>query len=181
MVELPSLSDEFRGFLIEAKAHGYGSSSAERVTLASGAVEITYEDDNWLYTDSYVGGSPFAGYEHVSARHPAEARKWLPVWGMSYYGAILHKRLTGEKLGELLGQVLSTPDSNLPVRGPTKHFFGEGWGRYELRGAGSLERFEATETIGKGTNGVLYRAHFIGGIIDHDSQLEQLKPTWLTS
>ncbi len=177
--KLPVLSEEFRDFLIEAKSHGYGSDSAERITRSSGAVEISYQDGDWLYTDSFVGGTPFTGYEHVSARDPRYEETWLPIWGMNYLGGITNSRLSAAVLSELLGQVLTKPNVHFPIRGPIGHFFQNEWGRYELRQKGSLEEFSATETIGRSTQNVFYRARLLGGLINRNRGLEASGQIWL--
>src|SRR5579884_2023273 len=97
---LPQLSPEFREFLVEAKIKGYGSESAAKTRLESGATEIVYETDSWRYTDNYVGGDPYVGYENVAYEREG---LWLPVWGMAYSGRIRDSELDGETLGTLLG------------------------------------------------------------------------------
>jgi hypothetical protein len=158
-------AQELTDFLIEAKRHGYGTADTNRAELASGAHQISYEVEDWLYTDNFVGGNPFTGYEHVAKRLPDGPQKWLPVWGMSYYGSILDDRLTGKELNRLLGKVLENPEPTFPIRGPRMHFL-SGFGRYELRADGTLANFTAKEWIGRSTRHKLYRAQFIGGVIN---------------
>lgn len=177
----PVLSGEFRDFLIEAKQNGYGSERAEKHKTESGAYEIVYERDGYRYTDNYIGGDPFIGYEHVSARHPHDEELWVPVWGMNYSGGIIDSRITPEELGDLLGKALARPDKNLPIRGP------RGWSKlgagmiYEMRhqvGA-RLEEFSATELIYELLSPLAYVAHFSGRLAARNVQLESLSPPWL--
>ena len=66
--QLPKLSQEFHDFLAEAKQHGYGSPDAQQVVTDSGARQISYQRDPYLYLDNFVGGNPYSGYEHVSVK-----------------------------------------------------------------------------------------------------------------
>jgi hypothetical protein len=180
MAKAPVLSQEFRDFLIEAKTHGYGTESVDKLTLYSGSTEIAYEDGDWLYMDSYAGGDPFTGYEHVSVRHPQDSGTWVPVWGMNYFGQIKNNRISGQRLAQLLGEVLVKPEPAMPIRGPQMHFFKNGGGRYELRNTrGTLESFTAFEVIGRNMQDQLYRAEFMGGLINRNPELEALNPRWL--
>src|SRR5678809_12871 len=77
------LSDEFREFIVDAKKHGYGSKNVRKLATPSGGTEIVYQKGDWLYTDTFIGGDPYGGFEHVSYKRQNGKNFWLPVWGMS--------------------------------------------------------------------------------------------------
>lgn len=180
---LPQLSSEFREFLVEAKQNGYGSELATKTNLKSGASEIVYEADDWRYTDNYVGGDPYVGYEHVSYKADGV---WRPVWGMAYRGRIRDLELDGNTLGELLGTFLAQPDADMPIRGPLKAEDNAHGFRYRLTYAAmsKLENFEANEWIykthEKGEN-LVYTASLLGGLANRVITLEAQSPPWLTA
>ena len=182
--EVPRLSEDFRDFLIEAKQHGYGMPDAQLVPEPenSGAKVIVYERAPYLYVDNFVGGSPYLGYEHVSALVDGV---YTPVWGMSYFERF-RGDITPQQLGGTLGKVLASPDTSFPIRGPFE--WEEDDMHYRLQpfsGSEKLEAFEAKETISRinplGNKQTLYVAEFAGKLVNRSVALEATNPTWLAN
>src|SRR3989338_11482778 len=51
-----------------------------------GSYDITYDEGDFHYRDSFVGFSDFCGQEHVTF-------KGEPVWSMAYYGYLLQPKI----------------------------------------------------------------------------------------
>lgn len=178
----PELSPMFREFLVEAKLNGYGSEDVVKTRLESGANEIVFEQDDWRYTDNYIGGNPYAGYESVAVKQADEL--WLPVWGMAYKSKPLDPELDGATLGGLLGEFLSQPDPTLPIRGPLNAWDKSKSYRYRLTHSFSsnLEDFEAGEQITRRqgeSDRILYSARFLGGLANSDNTNSRSNKPWL--
>ncbi len=180
MSELSKLSPSFRDFLIEAKQHGYGSPDAQQTRTETGSQRIVYQKGPYIYLDSFVGGEPFGGYEHVSVKL---GYTYTPIWAMAYYETHKDPELADEELGKVLSTVLAQPDPSLPIRGPNH------WkqGKYEYalytEDYGALEKFTAEEWIAKQVSArqkkVIYTARFIGGLVNLDASSQVIKPNWL--
>ncbi len=174
--QLPKLSTEFREFLTDAHKLGYGAPEANVTRTESGARIISYQKDGWRYHDQYAGGVPFVGFEQVSVIDPRDRNRWMPVWGMNYFGRIEDDNFTGRQLGDWLRLVLRDPDIRIPVRGPTlARRYGE---EYQFRSDGELEAFSATERILLDDR-VVYTAQMIGGLINRKAIVEAEPQQWL--
>ncbi len=69
-------------FIVKAKANGWvGALKGGQKIEASrrGSYDITYDEDEFHYHDSFVGFSDFCGQEHVTFKNE-------PLWSMVYYG-----------------------------------------------------------------------------------------------
>ena len=140
---MSKLSQEFIDFLVEAKKHGYGTPDAQQRATDSGAREIAYSRDPFLYIDNFVGGNPYGGYEHVAIK---TGYVFVPVWTMSYYETYKEPKTSDNELTQVLGQVLTQPaETGLPIRGP-QHWEQDQY-EYVLSSEGTLEKFEAEEWI----------------------------------
>ena len=172
--QTPQLSDEFRDFLIEAKQNGYGTKNARKMSIPSGGTEIVYQDGDWLYTDNYVGGDPFVGYEHVSYKRKNGKEFWLPIWGMSYRGQVLNPDFSSSVFSAL-NHVLAKPEYEMPIRGP----FSDTWKDkgYRLQYDGTLEKFMATERFHNGED--VYLAHFLGGLANRQAWEDIEDKPWI--
>lgn len=173
----PKLNREFVDFLVEAKQHGYGSPDARRITTETGASEISYSREPYLYLDNFVGGNPYGGYEHVAVKI---GYTYVPVWAMSYHETFKAAGITDKRLTEVLGQVLSKPDSELPVRGPQSWRGGAYKYKLNFGEDASLEKFEAEEVITSRSK-IIYTAKFIGGVVNLEAVAGIVKPSWLES
>jgi len=179
MAEAPRrLSEDFRDFLVEAKQHGYGNDITVPEETSSGSWRLTYSSGPWQYVDSWEGGSPMGGHEHVS--YEVEG-SYVPVWQMSYRETSEnHDAISGEDLRSTLGKVLSQPDPDLPIRGPK--FWQEAEIRYRLQPVHrncAIEDFDAEEFIFNGKGPAVYVARFMGGLVNRNVLLEASNPPWL--
>ena len=82
----------FIDFLISAKKGTYANSTVEKVdSNRLGSSDYHYETNikgnNYIYHDTYFGGTKFMGEEVVYCNSNK------PIWGMNYYGLTLDKTL----------------------------------------------------------------------------------------
>ena len=77
---------DLEAFVVRAKSATYVGSGLRAESSRLGSHDLTFERDDWLYRDSYFGGTDFLGQETV----------WfgeVPVWAENYYGYILRADL----------------------------------------------------------------------------------------
>lgn len=87
--------------IVAAKAATYVGGGDKVFASRPGARDLSWEQGEWRYLDSYFGGTDFLGQETVW-------RRGEPVWAMNYYGYI--KRLDlidGQRAGETIKAALS--------------------------------------------------------------------------
>lgn len=147
-------------FIVIAKANGWvGVLKGGKKIEASrkGSQDITYDDGDFHYHDSFVGFSDFCGQEHVTYKND-------PVWSMVYYGYILEpKKFTEDEAVTVLQKALSK------MYEEEKRFLGgfhfvEGSYEYRDMNFGDYKRFNGIEKIFK--NGELvYELIYCGGIV----------------
>ena len=174
----PQLSPEFTEFLLEARQHGYGTEeAAAQPLLASGAHQVTYEQDPYSYTDLWVGGNPYAGFEHVSAKIDGQ---YTPIWAMTYLETKLDG-MQGDELTAVLARVLRQPDPALPLRVP-KHWEQDGvrYGWEVVDKTSSLAGFDIKEYVAQGGRRV-YVARIMGGLVNRDNVETVQDKFWLTA
>jgi hypothetical protein len=82
MVEITDLA----AFVVRAKSATYVGSGPPGEPSRPGSHDLVFEADDWLYRDSYFGGTDFLGQETVWFRDQ-------PVWAQNYYGYILRPDL----------------------------------------------------------------------------------------
>ena len=70
---------DLEAFVVRAKGSTYMGSGSTAESSRLGAHDLAFHSDEWLYRDSYFGGTDFLGQETVWFR--AE-----PVWAENYYG-----------------------------------------------------------------------------------------------
>jgi Domain of unknown function (DUF5680) len=143
-------------FVVRAKTATYVGSGAAAESSRLGSHDLTFEGDEWLYRDSYFGGSDFLGQETV----------WFdgePVWAENYYGYILRPDLMdAARAGALIRAALSAMYQEGRFLG------GFDWtgpdGRYQDQSAGDISHFRGRETIL--VSGVeAYALDYCGGLI----------------
>lgn len=140
---------EIRAFLFEAKRNTYAAGKNESFSSRPHSHDFRFEDKNFQYVDTYLGGQKFIGEEAVW-------RDGGAVWGMNYYGQSLSESFDGDFLKEALSQ----PPVFLPVRGPEVYQRGDYI--YCCRICGEFERFSGEERIFCGQEKV-YFCLFHGG------------------
>ena len=88
-------------FIVRAKAATYVGDGEHVTPCRPGSHDLRFADGQWVYHDSYFGGSDFIGEEVVYF-----AGK--PVWAMNYYGRILRDDLlTAAQAGKMIKASLS--------------------------------------------------------------------------
>ena len=113
--------------------------------------DFRYEDGDYMYHDTYVGGEEFAGEEAVW-------KKGVTVWAMNYIGRVLDDRFSGDFLKE----ALRAADKKMPYRGPEIHQSGEY--TYRCKVTGDFTWFQGFEEIYMNDVKV-YECVFHGGLI----------------
>jgi Domain of unknown function (DUF5680) len=73
-------------FVVRAKSATYVGSGSPAKPSRLGSHDLVFGTDDWLYRDSYFGGTDFLGQETVWFRDE-------PVWAENYYGYILRPDL----------------------------------------------------------------------------------------
>ena len=138
------------------RAATYVGSGAPAESSRLGSHDLTFASDEWLYRDSYFGGTDFLGQETV----------WLrgePVWAENYYGYILRPDLIdATQAGATIKAALSAMYQEGRFLG------GFDWagphGRYQDQSLGDVSRFHGREVIL--VSGVeAYALDYCGGLI----------------
>lgn len=131
--------EELEHFVIAAKAATYVGEGVNASASRIGAHDLTYEDGDWSYRDSYFGGTDFLGQEVVW--HDAS-----PVWAMNYYGYILRPDLID---AERAGATIKAALSDMYAEG--RFLGGFEWvgvhGTYRDSSRGAIAQFSGREVI----------------------------------
>ncbi len=138
-------------FLIKAKKATYAGKGAETASSRVGSHDLSFQEDELLYYDTYLGGEKFAGEEAL----------WIsdvPYWSMNYLG-----RVTGENFsGDFLKEALLNVPFEMPYRGPMVYSNGDY--SYQCSVSGTFDWFQGREVISyRGTE--IYECVFHGGLI----------------
>jgi hypothetical protein len=147
---------DLEAFVVRAKSATYVGSGAAAESSRLGSHDMTFASDEWLYRDSYFGGTDFLGQETVWLR--AE-----PVWAENYYGYILRPDLIDAiQAGATIKAALSAMYQEGRFLG------GFDWagphGRYQDRSLGDVSHFRGREVIL--VSGVeAYALDYCGGLI----------------
>ncbi|WOO36794.1 DUF5680 domain-containing protein [Anaerocolumna sp. AGMB13020] len=144
-------SDKMLDFLLRAKKATYAGYGPEGSASRPSSHDIVYEEGEYFYYDTYLGGEKFAGEEGV----------WIsqnPVWAMNYSGRVLSQEFSGD----FLKRALSHPSKELPYRGPL--LFTEEEYTYHSTSLGDLNWFQGAEEIFYQGSKV-YECVFHGGAI----------------
>ncbi len=92
---------ELEVFIVAAKAATYVGNGKVAPSCRTDSHDLTYEDAEWSYRDSYFGGTDFLGQETVW-------RFGKAVWAMNYYGHIMRPDLIdAERAGRVIKQALT--------------------------------------------------------------------------
>lgn len=148
-------NEELVRFLLEAKKNTYASGSgSSSLPSRPGVKELSYQDGEYAYLDSYFGEVHFAGQEIVW--HQGKA-----VWGMNYFGFTADPV---EGFPPFLLEALKRVPAEAPYRGPETFLQGEF--AYDCRWSGEVRQFTGRETIRyKGKE--MYSLVFHGGILQY--------------
>lgn len=139
-------------FLIRAKKATYAGKGAETTSSRVESHDLKYEEGEYMYYDTYLGGNKFAGEEAL----------WIskkPFWSMNYVGRVTGDHFSGDFLKEAL---LRVPEDK-PFRGP--EFYSDGEYEFNCDSVGDFEWFQGKETI-RYKGAVIYECFFHGGLIE---------------
>jgi hypothetical protein len=170
---------ELKRFLVKAKRSSYALGVAGKSASRPCAQDISFEEGEFRYLDSYYGGLQFIGQEVVW--HKGEA-----VWGMNYWGETIDAALaavstrsgqadlqSGDasgiplfEMGVFLKEALLAVGEEAPFRGPweLKRRFGSSEAAYHCHWTGDISGFTGEETIAVDDRAI-FRLFFHGGIV----------------
>lgn len=143
--------DELISFRLEANVNTYAAFMNEVDSTRPASHDFRYENGDYLYHDTYVGGEEFAGEEAVW-------KNGLPVYAMNYLGRVLADGFSGNFLKE----ALRAADTKMPYRGPELYQAGEY--TYRCNVTGDFTWFQGYEEIYQSDIKV-YECVFHGGLL----------------
>jgi hypothetical protein len=149
-------TDDFVTFLIKAKRETYASGRAPDRSSRPHSHDLHYDEGEYTYIDTYLGGFHFIGEEAVW-------HQGKPIWGMNYYGKMLVETIPAG-FGEFLKAALMRVPRENPYRGPEE--YSEGDFTFRCRVSGSLERFTGEEEISLNGKPIYWLAFHGGEIRD---------------
>ena len=138
-------------FLMRAKQNTYSGYGAETKSSRVASHDLKYEEGNYLYYDTYLGGQNFSGEEAV----------WLnqnPIWCMNYSGRVLGEKFSGDFLKEVLHHV----SYEIPYRGPA--IYQKGDYNYHCKVDGEFIWYRGYEEIFY-LDKKIYECYFHGGVV----------------
>jgi len=142
-----------RDFLCKAKRETYAGKGPESVPSRLASHDLSFEEGDLFYYDTYLGGERFIGEEGVW-------RGGKPWWGMNYCGRVLSpQRFPADFLKEALFAV--APEQ--PYRGPSVYEKGDF--AYHSMVSGALDWYRGSEEIlvsGERVYECLFHGGFIG-------------------
>lgn len=121
-------------FRLKANVNTYAGFMNEVDATRPASHDFRYEEGDYMYHDTYLGGEEFAGEEAVW-------RKGVAVWAMNYIGRVLDDRFSGDFLKE----ALRAADKKMPYRGPEIYQSGEY--TYRCKVTGDFTWFQGYEEI----------------------------------
>jgi hypothetical protein len=147
---------ELANFIVAAKRSTYVGSGSPTPSLRPGSHDLEFADGDFLYHDTYFGGTDFVGEEVVYWRG-------TPVWAENYFGRVLEPELiTGERVGEVI-------KSSLTKMYAEGRFLGgfeaqDGDCRYQDASRGDVTWFQGREWIDRDER-LVYELYYHGGLI----------------
>ena len=138
-------------FLLHAKKNTYAAHGAEVTASRPNSHDLSYEEGNLRYIDTYLGGVQFAGEEAIWEND-------IPVWSMNYCGRVIGEGFSGDFLKRPL---LLVPE-DAPYRGPESYT--EGNMEFRCHADGDPEWFQGYEEILVDQQRV-YECFYHGGLI----------------
>lgn len=138
-------------FLIKAKQSTYSGYGPETESSRVASHDLKYEDGNYLYYDTYLGGQKFSGEEAI----------WFnenPIWCMNYSGRVLGENFSGDFLKEVLNHV----PYEMPYRGPS--IYQKGDYHYHCKVEGEFIWYQGYEEIFY-RDKKIYECYFHGGVV----------------
>ena len=148
--------EQLHAFIIRAKAATYVGSGAHSTSSRPGSHDLQHSEGDWLYIDSYFGGTDFIGEEAVFF-------EGKPVWAMNYYGYILRPELiSAAQAGQMIKTSLTRMYAEGRFLGGFRH--NEGDLTYIDTSQGDFSHFHGREWIER-TGVKAYELVYHGGLI----------------
>ena len=147
--ENPDL-DQLIQFRLEANVNTYAAFMNEVQSTRLDSHDFRYQNGDYVYHDTYVGGEQFAGEEAVW-------KGGKSLYAMNYLGRVLSKEFSGNFLKDALRHA----DKKMPYRGPEHYEDGEYI--YKCSVNGNFEWFQGYEEIFWREKKV-YECYFHGGL-----------------
>ncbi|HKM00222.1 MAG TPA: DUF5680 domain-containing protein [Mobilitalea sp.] len=138
-------------FLIKAKKQTYAGYGPEVNSSRPASHDLQYEEGDYYYYDTYLGGECFSGEEAVWMNR-------LPIWSMNYVGRVIGENFSGD----FLKKALSVLTLEQPYRGPK--IYHEGQYSYHCKVDGDFEWYQGYEEIFYDSIKI-YECYFHGGIV----------------
>jgi transcriptional regulator with XRE-family HTH domain len=137
-------------FLLTAKKHTYAAKENRCTPSRVNSIDYCYQEGEYLYLDTYLGGECFSGEEAVWYQE-------VPRWAMNYSGRVLNENFDGDFLKEAL--LLTSEDK--PYRGPG--CFIKGDFSYHCKVEGDFDWYQGYEDIFY-LDKKIYECYFHGGV-----------------
>ena len=142
--------DQLIIFRLEANVNTYAAFMNEAPSTRLDSHDFRYENSDYTYHDTYVGGEQFAGEEAIW-------KNGKSLYAMNYMGRVLEKEFSGN----FLKAALRAADHKMPYRGP--EYFKDGEYTYKCSVNGDFTWFQGYEEIyWKETK--VYECYFHGGL-----------------
>lgn len=138
-------------FLIRAKKHTYAANSHMVQASRTASHDFCYQEQDFLYYDTYLGGERFSGEEAVWCNEK-------PIWAMNYAGRVVGAHFNSDFLKEAL---LHVPPE-MPYRGPA--IYTKGDYHYHCKADGTFAWYQGYEEIFY-LDKKIYECYFHGGEI----------------
>lgn len=138
-------------FLIRAKQSTYAGYGNQIEPSRRSSHDLSYEEGELFYLDTYLGGERFSGEE-------ALWKDTTPIWSMNYTGRVLGEQFNGDFLKSALKEV----PMEIPYRGP--RFFQQGLYTYHNIVTGEFEWFQGYEEI-LYDGYKIYECYYHGGLV----------------
>ena len=143
--------DALIDFLLRAKRATYAAKSGTVASSRPASHDLGYQEGDYAYLDTYLGGQCFSGEEAVWI-------KGVPAWAMNYTGRVTDEGFSGDFLKEALMHV----PKEYPFRGPL--CYQQGNHMYHAVIQGGFDWFSGVEEIFFEGRKV-YECLFHGGIV----------------
>ena len=150
------MKNSFVNFLVKAKKATYANKSSKEKKLKEGSKQLTFEEGNFKYVDTYYGSCSFVGKEIIFEKQKI-------TWVMNYYGKVLSKKVSPKKTYNFLKKALSKVSKKNPFRGPK--YFRDSNFKYINEFKGNINCFNGTEKIFY-KNKEIYILKYHGGFIE---------------
>lgn len=147
----PEDIEEVIAFRLKANQNTYAACMNRVDSTRFDSHDFRYEEGQYTYHDTYIGGEQFAGEEAIWKSGRA-------VYAMNYIGRVLKDAFSGNFLKE----ALRAASARMPFRGP--EYYQSGEYLYKCKVLGDFTWFQGFEEI-YCNDEKIYECYFHGGII----------------